>query len=124
MRQVIIQNKTRPLQSPLQAGFADGFVDKLRGLAFRRGLGAHEGLVLAEAAESRLGASIHMLGMAFDLCVVWLDSQLNVVDVQLARRWRSVLLPGKPARYVIECAPSRYAEFQLGDQLAFEDISD
>lgn len=122
MRQVAIHNQTRPLKSPLQAGFADGFFDKLRGLAFRRELGAGEGLVLAEPAESRAGASIHMLGMAFDLCVVWLDSQLNVVDVQLARRWRSVLLPRRPARYVIECAPSRYAEFQLGDQIAFEDI--
>ncbi len=122
MRQVSIHNRTRPLKSPLQAGFADGFFDKLRGLAFRRRLAAGEGLVLAEPAESRAGASIHMLGMAFDLCVVWLDSDLKVVDLKIARRWRSVLLPRTAARYVIECAPSRYAEFQLGDQIAFEDI--
>lgn len=122
MRKVTIHNRTRPFQSPLQAGFADGFFAKLRGLAFRRQLAAGEGLVLAEPAESRAGASIHMLGMAFDLCVVWLDSDLKVVDLKIARRWRSVLLPRTAARYVIECAPSRYAEFHLGDQIAFEDI--
>lgn len=71
--------------------------------------------------ESRLGSSIHMLGMNFDLTVVWLDSNLRAVDVQLARRWRTFTAPRKPARYVIECAASRFGDFQVGDQLAFQD---
>lgn len=122
MRQVEIQNRTRPLAGPLRAGMAESFGAKLRGLAFRRQLALDEALVLVEPAESRAGASIHMLGMRFDLCIVWLDGDLNVVDVQSARRWRSLLLPAKPARYVIECSPSRYAEFQIGDQIEFEDL--
>lgn len=122
MRQVNIQNKTRNLKAGLTADYADSFASKLRGLAWRRALPAGRGLVLVEGRQSRLGTGIHMLGMSFDLAIVWLDSQLYVVDVQLARRWRSFLLPGRPARYVIECAVSRYEEFQIGDQLAFENI--
>ncbi|MCW5874329.1 MAG: DUF192 domain-containing protein [Anaerolineales bacterium] len=122
MRHIDIQNRTRLLGSPLRAGVAESFGAKLRGLMFRRTLAAGEGLLLVEPAESRAGASIHMLGMRFDLCIVWLDSDLQVVDLQIARRWRSVLLPAKPARYVLECSPSRYAEFQIGDQIEFKDV--
>lgn len=64
-----------------------------------------------------------MLGMSFDLSIVWLNSDLCVVDLGKARRWRSFLAPRKPARYVLECGASRFEEFQIGDQLAFEDIS-
>jgi len=40
----------------------------------------------------------------------------------LAKRWLTIAFPRKPARYVIECAVFRYEEFQIGDQLAFENI--
>jgi uncharacterized membrane protein (UPF0127 family) len=121
MRTVRILNRTRPLKTELTASLAESFGAKLRGLMFRPALPASEALVLAEATESRLGTGIHMLGMRFDLCIVWLDGELHVVDVQLARRWVSLLLPRKPARYVIECAPSRHAEFHLDDQIEFKD---
>lgn len=121
MGHIQIINQTRPLLGRLVAARADTFAARLRGLAFRRALAADEALLLAEPAESRLGAGIHMLGMRFDLCIVWLGGDLQVVDLQIARRWRSLLLPGKPARYVIECAPSRYAEFHIGDQIEFKD---
>lgn len=121
MRHVEIQNLTRPLAGPLRAAVAASFGAKLRGLMFRRTLGVGEGLLLAEPAESRAGASIHMFFMHFDLCVVWLDSELHVVDVQHAHRWRSMLMSAKPARYVLECSPSRYAEFEIADQIAFKD---
>lgn len=121
MRHVEIQNLTRPLAGPLRAAVAESFGAKLHGLMFRRTLGVGEGLLLAEPAESRAGASIHMFFMRFDLCVVWLDRDLVVVDRQIGQRWRSLLLPAKPARYVLECSPSRYAEFEIADQIAFKD---
>lgn len=120
MRHVEIVNRSRPLRGRLTAALAESFGAKLRGLMFRPALPAGEALVLAEAAESRLGTGIHMLGMRFDLCIVWLDRDLVVVDNQIARRWVSLLLPRKPARYVIECAPSRHAEFHLDDQIEFK----
>lgn len=121
MRQISIRNQTRALKLGLQADFCDRFWCRLRGLMFRRQLAPQRGLVLAEAGESRLGAAIHMLGMAFDLTIVWLDSGYRVVDVRLARRWRSFLVPRKPARYVIELHAARFEEFHLGDQLVFEE---
>lgn len=121
MRQVQIENKTRPLKKPLTAGYAAAFLPKLRGLAWQRSLAEDRGLVLVENSESRLGTGIHMLGMAFNLTIVWLDANLRVVDVAEARRGFNFLLPRKPARYVIECAPSRYVDFKIGDQLTFQD---
>jgi uncharacterized membrane protein (UPF0127 family) len=77
--------------------------------------------VLADASESRWNSAIHMLGMFFGITVVWADSDLRVVDVRRATPWISVIVPRKPARYVIECAAARYEEFNIDDQLAFEE---
>lgn len=121
MRRVKIVNHSHKLNSSLAADYCASFLCKLRGLALRRELAAGRGLVLADASESRLSAGIHMLGMFFDLTVVWLDNDLKVVDVRRAWRWRSFLFPRKPARYVIECGVSRYEDFHIGDQLAFEE---
>lgn len=123
MKQVRILNRSRPLGRPLFAGYCDGFWCRLRGLAWQRALHPERGLVLAHARAGRSQSSIHMLGMFFDLAIVWLDEDKRVVDVQPAYRWRSVLLPAKAARYVIECALERIPEFQLGEQIDFENPS-
>lgn len=122
MRQVQIINRSRPLKQTLVARYCQSFLCKLRGLAFRSGLPATEGLILAEGREGRANTAVHMLGMSFDLSIVWLDSDLRVVDLGNARRRRSFLVPRKPARYVLECGASRFEEFRIGDQLAFEDL--
>jgi uncharacterized membrane protein (UPF0127 family) len=121
MRQVQVLNRSHPLQKSLTVDYADSFGAKLRGLAWRRSLPADRGLLMVDKAESRLGAGIHMLGMFFDLTIVWLDSNMKVVDVRKARPWLSWLLPRKPARFVIECSASRHEDFHIGDQLVFED---
>jgi uncharacterized membrane protein (UPF0127 family) len=123
MRQVSILNRTSPLKTPLVADYCDRFLCKLRGLALRPALSPGRGLVLADRSESRLSSAIHMVGMAFDLSIVWLDGNLKVVDARRARRWRSFLFPRKAARYVLEFHASRLEEFHIGDQLAFEPIS-
>lgn len=121
MRQVHIINHSRRLKKPLTADYCESFFCKLRGLALRRKLVAGHGLMLVYGSESRLNTGIHMLGMFFDLTIVWLDRNAKVVDVRRARRWRSFLFPRKPACYVIECGVSRYEDFRIGDKLAFED---
>lgn len=121
MRQISIENKTRPLPAPLTADYADSFGPKLRGLMLRPDLDPGRGLLLAEASESRVNAGIHMLFMNFDISVAWLDASLRVVDVQLARRGKLFLLPRKPARYVLEFHASRFEDFRVSDQIAFKD---
>ena len=123
MRVVNIINQTRPLSLPLVADYCESFLCKLRGLSFRLHLPAARGLVLVDKAESRVNAAVHMVGMNFDLGIVWLDRDLVVVDLGLARRWRSILAPSEPAQYVIEFAALRLQEFAPGDQIAFEEIS-
>ncbi|MEX2162565.1 MAG: DUF192 domain-containing protein [Anaerolineales bacterium] len=121
MRHIEVSNNSRQLKLPLTVAYCDSFWCKLRGLALRRQLAPSGGLLLAEPRQSRLNAGIHMLGMAFDLCVVWLDKDLKIVDLRHAKRWRSVIFPRKPARYVIELHVSRLGELRIGDQLAFKE---
>lgn len=121
MRTVQIVNQTRELSQPLTTEYADSFVAKLRGLAFRRKLEPDHGLLLVDAQESKINAGIHMLGMNFDLSIAWLDANLKVVDVRPAYRWRSFLLPHKPARYVLEFHASRLKDFRIGDQVALKE---
>lgn len=115
-------NRSRGLARPLHADWCDSFGAKLRGLAWRRSLGAEEGVVLVNEGESRANSAIHMLGMFFDLAIVWLDGEKSVVDVRVARAWRSILKPRMPAQYVIECAAERLNEFVVGDHIAFETL--
>lgn len=121
MRRIFIQNQTAPLKAPLQADYCDSFFSRFRGLMFRKALSEREGLVLVENNESRVNASIHMLFMNFDLGVIWMDTSLRVVDIQLARRWRASYVPAKPARFTLETRPEHIAEFHLGDQIQFTD---
>ena len=122
MRWVQIRNSSHPLKSSLVAGYCDSFLCKLRGLALRPDLPSGESLLLVEGGQSRLGTGIHMFAMAFDLSVAWLDADLKVVDVRHARRWRSLFVPRKPARYVLEFHVSRFEEFHVDDQIVLEEV--
>ncbi len=122
MRAVRIWNLSRELPGVLQAHFCNTFACRLRGLMFRKKLSKNEGLLLAFDRESRLDAAIHMLFMWLDLTVVWVNAEKQVVDVRLARRWRPVYVPQRPACYVLEIAPSWIESFSIGDQLDFEEI--
>jgi uncharacterized membrane protein (UPF0127 family) len=104
----------------VRARTCDSFLSRLRGLTFRRTVAPDEGLLLVERKEGRLDASIHMLAVFTDLAVVWVNSDREVVDVRLARRWRPAYVPRKPARFVLELAPERLADFQIGDRLSFD----
>ena len=73
--------------------------------------------------ENRLDSGIHMLGMKFDLGIVWINADGKVVDLRYARKWLSFLLPRKPAKYVLEILPQRLKEFKIGDQIRFEDTA-
>jgi len=63
-----------------------------------------------------------MLAVFMDLAIVWINTDGDVVDSRLARRWRPIYVPQKPARYVLEMAPDRLADFKVGDKVKFEEI--
>lgn len=124
MRQVYVSNKTHPLSLPIRAKYCASFMCQLRGLTFRRSLDIREGLLLVQKKESIIDSAIHMFAVRMDLAIIWINSAMDVVDVRLARPWRPIYVPHKPARYVLEISPSRLEEFQPGDRLEFSDHSD
>jgi len=89
---------------------------------FRNSLDQEEGLLLVQRRETKSDASIHMLFVGMDLGVVWLNSSRIIVDKVLAKSWKLFYAPKDPARYVLEIHPDRLSEFELGDELSFEEI--
>lgn len=71
--------------------------------------------------DSRLESSIHMLFVPFDLSVVWINADLQVVDKVLAKSWRPAYFSRQPAKYVLEIHPERWADFEVGDGVEFGD---
>ncbi len=101
--------------------YCDSFLTQLRGFTFRSRLARDEGLVLVGRRDSRLDSSIHMLFVAFDLSVIWIDSNMQVVDKVLAKSWRPAYFSKRPAKYVLEVHPERWGEFEIGDGVEFKD---
>jgi uncharacterized membrane protein (UPF0127 family) len=114
-----IRNTSRSKTLLARAHWCDSFASKLRGFTFRRHLAEDEGLVLVESSDSRVTTSIHMLFVFFDLAVIWVNNEGQVVDTVLARPWRPSYLPQAPARYVIEGHPRLLHEVAVGDYVEF-----
>lgn len=88
---------------------------------FRSSLDAQQGLLLVESRDSRLDTAIHMLFVFMDLAVVWINSEMVVVDTVLAKAWRPAYAPRSAARYILEIHPSRLGEFKIGNTVEFKD---
>jgi uncharacterized membrane protein (UPF0127 family) len=123
MRSVIVRNLNRPDILPVKAGYCSSFLCQLRGLTFRRSLGADEGLLLVQNRDSRVESAIHMMFVWIDLAIVWINSDCVVVDGCLAKSWRPAYISRRPARYVLEMEASRVGDFQNGEQIKFEEVS-
>jgi uncharacterized membrane protein (UPF0127 family) len=106
----------------VSARWCSSFFCRLRGLSLRKPIPAGTGLLLVEGREGRWSTAIHMFGMLFDLAVVWLDDQGNVVDAQLARPWR-VYVPRAAARFTLEALPEILEHISVGDVLELGDAA-
>ena len=119
---ITIENKTRPIGPPLpRIKFCDTFLTQLRGFTLRPRLLPDEGLVLVGKRDSRLDSSIHMLFVAFDLAVFWINSDMKVVDKVIAKSWRTAYVSKEPAKYVLEIHPERWGDYEIGDTVQFKD---
>jgi uncharacterized membrane protein (UPF0127 family) len=119
MLQVAVNNLTKPPKVPLVVDYCDSFFSRLRGLTLRFNLSDEEGLLLVQSRDSRIDSAIHMFGVFIDLAVAWINEAGEVVDVRLARRWRPIYVPKRPARYILEMSPSRLNDFRVGDKVEF-----
>ena len=114
---VAITNLTRPSAKKLTVKLCNTFITRFRGLMLVPSILPESGVLIDEQSDSIAGTSIHMLFMNFDIAVVWINSQLQVVDARIAKRWRPMYAPAKPARYVLELHPDRLPDFQPGDKV-------
>ena len=116
---ITIENKNRGIAGPLRIKYCDTFLTQLRGFTLRSHLSRDDGLILAGKRDSRLDSSIHMLFVSFDLAVIWINSNMQIVDKVIAKSWRPAYFSKQPAKYVLEVHPERWDEFQIGDVLQF-----
>ena len=118
---ISIENRNRSIGRALRIKFCDTFLTQLRGLTFRARLGRDEGLILVGKRDSRLDSSIHMVFVSFDLTVVWINSEMRVVDKILAKSGRPAYFSKVPAKYVLEIHPDLWENFVIGDVVEFKD---
>lgn len=119
---ITIHNLSRTATPPIHARSCKSFFCKFRGLMLRKSLGEFEGLLLIGEKDSKNGATIHMMFMRFDICVVWINSSAQVVDKQIAKRWKPYYRPNNPAQFILETHVNRYMDFNVGDQLEIEPL--
>jgi uncharacterized protein len=114
-----LTNLTNPKSPVLNVKTCDTFFTRLAGLMFKKSLAETEAIALVYPRESRIDTSIHMFFMNFDITAIWLNQDLVVVDIVLAKRWNSFYASSLPASIVVEASPARFSDFQMGDQVAF-----
>jgi hypothetical protein len=117
---ITVRNLSRPIQAPPRIQWCESFVCRLRGLMFRSRLDPGEGILLGISRDSRLDSSIHMFFVPFDLAVVWINSDLRVVDRLIAKPWRPAYFPAEAARYTLEIHPDRFGDYNIGDKVEFQ----
>ena len=122
-RFIQIKNLNNPKLRPARVKYCDSFLCRLRGLTFRKDLDHDDGLLLVQGKrDSRVDSSIHMLFVPFDLNVVWINTAMVVVDKVIAKSWKPAYLSSQPACYVLEIHPDRWDDYQIGDQVNFQDV--
>ncbi|MEQ8673375.1 MAG: DUF192 domain-containing protein [Aggregatilineales bacterium] len=104
-----------------RARWCQSFWCHFRGLQLVRSLPPKQGLLFVTGAESRPGSAIHMFFMLFSIGVVWLDAKGQVVDKQLAKPWRPLYTPAKPAQYYIEANTDVLDRVEIGHILTFDE---
>ena len=107
-KMITIENMDRRIDGSLRVKYCDTFLTQLRGFTFRSGLVRDDGLVLVGKRDSRVDSSIHMFFVSFDLAVIWINSDMQVVDKILARSWKPAYFSKQPAKYVLEVHPDRW----------------
>ncbi|MGD1995863.1 MAG: DUF192 domain-containing protein [Anaerolineae bacterium] len=115
-----VWNETRGERLLERVWRCDSFLCRLRGLTFRRGLARDEGLLLVGKRESRVETAIHMFFVFFPIAAVWLDGEGKVVDARLARPFRPLYVPRRPARDILEGPPELLSRLRAGEYLRFE----
>ena len=119
---ILVNNLTKSLDAPARVDYCDSFLCRLRGLMFQTRLAHDEGLLLVEKRNSRIDTSIHMFFVPFDLAVIWINSEMMVVDKIIAKSWHPAYFPKADAKFTLEIHPDRFADYEVGDKVEFKNV--
>lgn len=117
----MIRNATRDLDIASEITYCRSFLSRGLGLMGRRRLKESQAFIFDERRESVTTTAITMLFVFFPIAVIWLNGDKRVVAKVLARPWRLIYAPDKPARYYVEAHPSILDKVNIGDMLEFPD---
>ena len=117
--QITVTNCSHPSSAPISARIYSDFFGKFKGLMFQRTFTSADTIIFDQKTDSKIDSAIHMLFMNFQIAVIWVNSEMEVVDIRLAKPWSLAYFPMKPARYVIETTLNYLEEYHIGDRLEF-----
>lgn len=97
---------------------ADSFWQRFLGLQFLRTLGPTEGLLL------RGCNSVHTMWMRFAIDIVFLNEDLEIIEIQTAvKPWRFAI-PKQKAFHTLEVAAGNAKAYAVGQCTAIVDVAD
>jgi uncharacterized membrane protein (UPF0127 family) len=112
-------NKSKSTVLATNAGVADNFFTRARGLLFTKPLEKGEGLWLKPCD------SIHMIGMTYAIDVLFIDKQGKVIGcVHKIKPWRMSRMYSR-AQGCLELPPGTISDTgtELGDEIEWSEIS-
>ncbi len=112
-----VVNETRGF-TICEAEYRSSFWGRFRGLMLSHG----KNVVLAGRRDSIVDATIHMMFMLHPIDVVWVNSDMEVVDVRrnVKPSWWRLHRPSAPAKYVVEVGLGDINGTVPGDKIAFK----
>ena len=113
----------KPLSPPIFAEECMDFISRLKGLMGKKEIKEDRGIILVQKSDSRLDSAIHMLAVFMDLGIVWINSQMVIVDTVVAKSWRPFYMSSRPAMYTLEVHPDRINEFAINAKVTFNEIA-
>ncbi|MDP2907544.1 MAG: DUF192 domain-containing protein [Nanoarchaeota archaeon] len=91
-----------------------------KGLRFSKQLKEKHALILVAENESIIETMIDMLFVFFPIDVLWLDKNKRVVDIRRnVKPFTLIVIPKRPAKYIIELKKGMTNNINLGDELKF-----
>jgi len=92
-----------------------------RGLMLTGKIGVDRGICMKiPISDSKYNASVTMAFCFLPMDILFVDSEMTVVDKVCLKPWKMSYIPKKPARYVIESSKNKFSKIKIGDKIRIE----
>jgi uncharacterized membrane protein (UPF0127 family) len=82
-----------------------------------------KGLCLILPTKSGMRTSIHMFFCFYPYQILFLDSDLKVIDIKTLQPWTFSYKPEQPIKYAIESWPGTFDNIKIGDKVKLQNFS-